>query len=495
MRGLLLTLLLPILLPLGLAPAPADPGAPAMSPGFTNHGRFITDADGRAFIVAGINMVDKRAPYRADAVGFGDDDAAFLAANGFNAVRLGVIWKAVEPQPGVYDDTYLAHIRDEIQTLSEHGIATLVDFHQDLYNEVYQGEGAPDWAVLPGGPPNAPKAGFPANQFINPATMHAYDNFWSNAKGPGGVGLADRYAAAWAHAAQYLKGEPGVMGLDIYNEPWPGTLWATCIPIGCPALDARIQKVSQKVIDAVRQVDADVPIYYEPNSLFNDGISTYVKPTGTNLGFSFHDYCLTSIIGSSAGKLGDLLCDATDTLTWSNAERQLTRTGATPLLTEFGATTLQQTLTGMVDRAATHRLGWMYWAYCGCDDPTTTGAGDEQALVFDPAKPPTGDNVDQAKLTALAVPHPSLVSGTPTAYAYNRSSHVFTATWTTEKAAGGGSFATGAQTTIAAPAVAYPNGYTVQVRGGQVVSAADADTVVVEQSAGATSISVTVSPR
>ena len=490
-------MLLPIMLALGVAtvPASSEASTPEGLAAFTNHGRFITDADGRAFIVAGVNMVDKKAPYRADAVGFGDDDAAFLAANGFNAVRLGVIWKAVEPQPGVYDDTYLAHIRDEIQTLADHGIATLVDFHQDLYNEAFQGEGAPDWAVLPGGPPNAPKAGFPANQFINLATMHAYDNFWGNAKGPGGVGLADRYAAAWAHAAAYLKGAPGVMGLDIYNEPWPGTLWLTCIPLGCPLLDARIQKVSQKVIDAVRTVDTNVPIYYEPNSLFNDGMASYVRPKGTNLGFSFHDYCLTSVIGSSAGQLGDLLCNATDTLTWANAERQLTLTGATPLLTEFGATTLQQTLTGMVDRAATHRLGWMYWAYCGCDDPTTTGSGDVQALVYDPSKPPTGDNVDQAKLTALAVPHPSQVSGTPTKYAYDRSSHVFTTTWTTAKAAGGGNFAAGAQTTIAAPAVAYPNGYTVQVSGGQVVSAADADTVVVEQSPGASTVSVTVAPR
>ncbi len=492
MRRLLLTLL-PILLTLGVAAGPAHASDPLA--GFTNHGRFITDSSGRAFLVAGINMVDKRPPYRADAVGFGDDDAAFLAANGFNAVRLGVIWKAVEPQPGQYDDAYLGHIRDEIQMLANHGIATLVDFHQDLYNEAFQGEGAPDWAVLPGGPPNQPKAGFPANQFINLAVMYAFDNFWNNAKGPGGVGLADRYAAAWAHTASYLKGTPGVMGLDLYNEPWPGTLWATCFPLGCLLLDGRTQQVQQKVINAVRRVDADVPLYYEPNSLFNDGIPTYVRPTGTNLGFSFHDYCLTSVVGSSAGPIGDLICNATDTLTWQNAENQLAVTGATPLLTEFGATTIQATLTGLVDRAAQHRIGWMYWAYCGCDDPTTTGPGTEQALVYDPAQPPTGTNVDRAKLKALAVPHPSLVAGTPTAYAYNRTSRVFTAGWSTARVAGGGAFGAGARTLIATPAIAYPQGYTVQVSGGQVVSAPDADQLVIAQSPGVTSVSVTVSPR
>ena len=51
------------------------------------------------------------------------------------------------------------------------------------------------------------------------------------------------------------------------------------------------------------------------------------------------------------------------------------------LLTEFGATTDQPTLRGMVQRASEHLTGWQYWAYCGCDDPTTTGPGATQAVV------------------------------------------------------------------------------------------------------------------
>src|SRR4051794_9788982 len=42
--------------------------------------------------------------------GFGDDDAAFLSREGFNSVRLGVIYKAVEPTPGTYDSAYLQKI-------------------------------------------------------------------------------------------------------------------------------------------------------------------------------------------------------------------------------------------------------------------------------------------------------------------------------------------------------------------------------------------------
>ena len=74
-------------------------------------GQWIVDGSGRVLVLHGLNMVYKRAPYAPDHVGFGRDDARFLARQGFTTVRLGLIWKAVEPQPGVYDDAYLARIR------------------------------------------------------------------------------------------------------------------------------------------------------------------------------------------------------------------------------------------------------------------------------------------------------------------------------------------------------------------------------------------------
>src|SRR4051812_43473604 len=90
----------------GCALAPASAAATPALP-LDHVGRWITDAQGRVVVLHGINMVYKRAPYAPDAVGFGDDDAAFLAAEGLDTVRVGIIYKAVEPQPGVYDDAYL----------------------------------------------------------------------------------------------------------------------------------------------------------------------------------------------------------------------------------------------------------------------------------------------------------------------------------------------------------------------------------------------------
>ena len=313
----------------------------------------------------GVNMVYKLDPYAPDEVGFGRNDATFLARQGFTTVRLGLIWKAVEPRPGKYDDDYLARVRRTVRILAKAGIWTQIDFHQDLYHERFQGEGAPDWAVLDNGLPSQPQLGFPNNYFANIGLNAAFDNFWANAPGPGGVGLQDRFAAAWAHVAKSFREVPRILGIDILNEPWPGTGWQACInPLGCPTFDPLLEAFAERVIDAVREVDRRTPIFYEPHVLFNNGVQTLVRPRGKRLGFSFHDYCLTADVGLGEADLplvdGDPACDAFDDLVWSNAAAHVAETGHPALLTEFGATTNQHVLRDMVSRAQRALTGWQY---------------------------------------------------------------------------------------------------------------------------------------
>ncbi len=478
--------------PTHAALATADP-----APRPSTEGRFLVDSQGRVLVLHGVNMVYKRPPYAPDAIGFGADDARFLVRQGFTTVRLGLIWRAVEPQPGQYDDAYLARIRETTTVLADAGIHVLLDFHQDLFNERFQGEGAPDWAVQDDGLPAEPQLGFPYNYLGQLALNRAFDHFWANAPGPGGVGLQDRYAAAWAYVATYFRGTPGVMGFDLFNEPWPGTVWPTCVnPLGCAAFDAKLEAFSQRSIDAIRAVDPETPIFYEPHVLFNNGVRTTMSPAGEDLGFSFHDYCLTADVGLEGTPVQDLTCNVFDDLVWQNTERQLGRTGDTPLLTEFGATTDTTVLRAMVDRAAAHRFGWQYWAYCGCDDPTTTGPGNEQALVLDPAVSPTGANIDHEKLAALVTPHPLVVAGTPAGWAFDRTTRHFTTSWSTARAGTlPGRFGSGAETRIAVPPLVYVGGYRTTVSGGEIVSAPDARVLVVRQKAGALTVRVTVQPR
>jgi len=453
-------------------------------------GRWLTDADGRVLLVTGVNMVDKLSPYAPDAVGFGADDAAFLAANGFDAVRLGVIWKAVEPEPGVFDDSYLARIAATVNLLGSYGIVSLLDFHQDMYNEEFQGEGAPDWAVDTNGLLAFPELGFPANYFLQPALQTAYDNFWANTE-VDGEGLQDWYAGAWQHVAAYFAGNPNLLGYDIYNEPFPGSsIWGCLVPaVGCPAQDAVLTAFDKKVTTAIRQADPDTMIFSEPWLTYDVGYPSSLGATGdAHAGFSFHDYCPFAGIAVLYG----LLCPSFNTSVFSNADAHSSQTGDALLLTEFGATDDASVLSSVVADAAQYKVGWLVWAYCGCGDPTTSGSPSTEGIVYNPELAPTGSNVDETMLTALAVPHPELVAGTPESYSYDTSTSVFTLDYRTARADGTGTFPAGSQTTVAIPAIQYPSGYQVVLTGAKEVSSGGL--LDLASCPGATQVTVTVQP-
>jgi endoglycosylceramidase len=466
-----------------LALAPSALAAPALPLGHA--GRWLTDARGRVVILHGLNMIYKRRPYAPDAAGFDDDDAAFLAREGFDTVRLGVIYAGVEPRPGTYDDAYLDRIERTVKTLGRHGIVSLLDFHQDLYAERFQGEGWPDWAIDDDDLPAAPKLGFPGNYGGMPALGHAFDHFWADDPAPGDrVGLQERYAAAWAHVADRFKDNRFVLGYDLMNEPWPGTRWRRCQGRnGCPGFDAELGAFVARGLAAIRSRDPDTLVFYEPHVLFNDGVPTHLRDTGdADAALSFHDYC-----GSSPR------CRKRDDRVFANAERHARATGDALLLTEFGATDDRATLRAMADRADRFMVGWQEWHYCPCEDPTTIGHGATQAIVLDPRKPPRGANVRAAKIAVLARPHARAIAGTPTAMRFDPRTRRYTLRYRTRRADGRGRFGPSARTEIALPRRQYPHGYRVEVRGGRVRSAHDAP--VLRVSASRRSVRVTVTPR
>jgi endoglycosylceramidase len=459
-------------------------------------------------ILHGVNMVNKKPPYSPAATGFGDDDAAFLQRNGFNAVRLGLIYKGVEPNPGVYDDAYLDQIAQTESDLTRHGVFSQLDFHQDMYNERFQGEGWPDWAVQDDGLPNAPQLGFPANYFGMPALLRAFDHFWANDPGPGGVGLQDRYAAAWGHVAARFASARHTLGFDVMNEPWPGTPFATCLAVtGCPAFDTgKLEPFYRRVLAQIRRVESQKLVWYEPNVLFNFGAETNLPGFGDpSTGFSFHFYCTPGLAVPATNATN---CDAQGERVFTNADKRSQTTGDALMLTEFGATDDLSTISQNVRQADQHMVSWEYWHYCDCLDPTTTGSG-TQAIVIDPNRPPTGDNVKQAKLDVLAKPYPQLVAGTPSGYGFDPASGRFQLAYST-KGPTGRNFARrhrrrakpkrsraarkSRQTQIFLGQAHYPDGYRVSVDGGGIASKPGASLLKVIACPRRRSVTVTVSP-
>lgn len=183
-------------------------------------GRFV-DQEGRQVILHGINMVNK--DKACNYVGAWDEeDFRKLKEWGFNVVRLGIIWDGVEPEPGKYDDAYLAEIEMLVDYAAKHGLWIFLDMHQDLYGVDY-GDGAPQWATITDGEPHVTGDVWSDAYLISPAVQRAFDRFWSNAPAADGVGLQDHYAAAWRHVAKRFAAHPAVIGYDLMNEPFVGS--------------------------------------------------------------------------------------------------------------------------------------------------------------------------------------------------------------------------------------------------------------------------------
>jgi endoglycosylceramidase len=470
-----------------LHPRPHRPRAERTGPTLpiSHAGRWLTDAEGRVVIVHGTNLVYKLDPFYPAASGFGPPDAAFLKSIGFNAVRVGVLWQGVEPAPGVFDPTYIDHVAATVRALAREGIVSLLDFHQDLINQEFGGEGFPSWAVQTGGLPNV-NLGFDENQEVDPALQNAYDAFWNDAAGPDGIGLQSDYAGAWAAVAAHFATSRSVLGDDLFNEPFPGKLWEDCLTtLGCPGFDRQLTGFYNLVANRIRTVDPHTLLFYEPASLFNEGVnSTIGTVAGADVGFAFHDYCLSA--GTNAA------CDGENDLVFSHALARVRTTGQALLESEFGASDDTDYLEGEVAQADANMVPWLEWAYCACGDPTTVDSS--EGIVVNPAKPLSGANLITPTLSALVEPYPQVIAGTPLSYGYDHATHTFAFTYATTRAGTGADFPAGSQTDVATPTMDYPDGYRVQASGARVTSAPDAGTLTLAANPGAREVAITVTP-
>jgi endoglycosylceramidase len=463
------------------AAAAATPASAAPKPPLDHEGRWLTDATGRVVILHGFNMVYKVGSYRPEDTGFGRDDARFLRRNGFNTIRLGIIYKGLEPDPprpgGTprYRRGYLNSIARTERVLARQRIFSLLDFHQDMYNERFQGEGWPDWQTLDDGLPAVPQNGFPGNYLTMPALQRAYDHFWANDPAEG-VPLQDAYARAWKHVARRFERRRYVAGYDLLNEPWPGSAFPPCLnPAGCPGFDSGpLTEFSKRVIEAIRAVDRSTLAFYEPNVMFDFGVRTSHGDTGDpRAGFSYHPY-------------------ASEALTFQNADDHSARTGDALLVTEFGASDDLVGIRRVIDLADQHAVGWQYWHYCDCEDPTTTGPG-VQAVVIDPSRPPRGDNVKWDKLRLLARPFPQAVAGTPRSLSFDPDTGVFELAYAT-RTPGGGRLPRREQTEVRIPELNFPDGYRVEVAGATITSRRNASVLRLRRTRGAREVLLTVRP-
>jgi endoglycosylceramidase len=474
--------------------------APAPGPSqLRQEGRFMVDGQNRVVLLHGVNAVWKLKPYfpPATAEGFTAADADWLRDHGFNTVRLGVIFAGVMPQEGFIDTAYLASVDRVVQLLASRGIYVMFDFHQDMYNEKFGGEGFPDWAVYDDGVP-ATNIGFPQTYFT-PAVGRAFDNFWQNKNG-----LWDRYADAWAAVAAKWRDQDRHMGFDLMNEPYPGSHFATCAnPAGCPVFDTQyLQKMQERALAGIRAVDPGNIVWFEPNFVFNGGAATHLGtldfPDDPNLGFSWHKYCLLGVVLHSQGQDDLPACEQWHQVVSEEAELVIERLHSTTLVTEFGASDDLPDIEDVMRQTERKFVGWQYWQYKNWRDPTTESQeSGGQGLFADDEDFAT---VKTDKLKVLERPYPRATAGVPVAlpagedptgfrkYAldFDPATRVFTYRYT-PRCAGG-------PTEIYVPKLHYPDGYALEVSGARAISPPNATLLKLEADKDATEVSVRITP-
>ncbi|MFN8105133.1 MAG: cellulase family glycosylhydrolase [Acidimicrobiia bacterium] len=445
-------------------PANADP-----ADGLAADGRWWRDASGRVVLLHGVNVVRKVAPYIPSPEEFGPADADRIASLGWNTVRLGFIWAGMQPSPGAVDTAYLDRYEELVNLLGERGIHVLVDSHQDLWNERWGGEGAPDWAVLRPGAAKRPN--WALTYFSQASLGMAYWDFWWNRNG-----ILDQYTSMWRQVAERFSANPYVLGYDILNEPWTSPLWFL------PQDRLTVQRMYDKVIPAIRAVDAQHTIFWEPSipsSQFLHDRMTFAP--GSGLALSFHVYCAASFIFGRQLWPEDA-CRSLDDATLRGARSYSDGVGAGWLVTEYGASNLIDGIDDEADIFDREFVGWQYWEWKNWGDPTTHK---DARLVEDD----TGPVVLRPKVDVLERTYARRIAGVPRHHSFDAATASFRLTYTPNPAIS-------SPTEIWLPLERhYPHGYAVTVAGATWrVASGDAHVLYVTAATGAPEVRVEITP-
>ncbi|MDW0216891.1 MAG: cellulase family glycosylhydrolase [Nitrososphaeraceae archaeon] len=167
---------------------------------------------------------------------------------GFNIVRLLISWKAIEPRPNQNLEEllpegrkYLEYMKEIIDELHARNLYVILDFHQDIANEAYGGDGFPDWAIVideeheKPKPPTKPDKKWQFKYMINKSLKETLKSFWENDltnldEGLKNYPVRTHLEKTIGQTVKFFKslndglGHPAILAVEPFNEPHPSTI-------------------------------------------------------------------------------------------------------------------------------------------------------------------------------------------------------------------------------------------------------------------------------
>lgn len=210
---------------------------------------LIKDKYGRTRVFRGINLGGVKAPVSPEVSGTYDisyTDRPFpeaeadihfsrLAKAGFNLIRWGVTWEAVEHDgPEMYDEDFLAYTRRMIKKAGDYGFTVIIEPYQNAWSRWTGGCGAPLWTLEMAGFNVGALEGCGAvdkeSVSLNYSRYACQTMFTLFFAGntfapdflmdgiPAQEFLQEHYIAAMYHVARRLKDCENIIGFGIMNE-------------------------------------------------------------------------------------------------------------------------------------------------------------------------------------------------------------------------------------------------------------------------------------
>ncbi|MCA9699156.1 MAG: cellulase family glycosylhydrolase [Myxococcales bacterium] len=260
-------------------------------------GSILRDALGRDVVMRGLNTGgrNKTPPYMPFPIG--DDisleelrtaaDAYFLRMHdwGLDTVRLPFSWAALEPARDVWDEQYLDRYEVLVEAAWAAGLRVIIDFHQDIWSENFCGDGFPTRAVAD---PDAPWAECPdadwGLKYLTDADVRSsFDRFWANEDQ-----LIDEFHDMWAKMADRFADHPGVVALELLNEPG----WGTASDIQQWKSEV-LEPFYDEAIPLVHDLAPDLLIVYDNPGIDAAGLDPNIyhpRPAGDYLIYGPHLY-------------------------------------------------------------------------------------------------------------------------------------------------------------------------------------------------------------